>query len=113
MQANEILKVYARIEYLSTTDNKWYKLKDYYPFVFPLENEELIVVLDMGGAQGSDFGHFKIQDNELWCQDFESHEWSKVTDIRICREQEVPYIVPKMVAVGKPFPVEQNKGEPA
>jgi hypothetical protein len=105
MQAKEILEQYAQIEYLSITDDKWYKLMDYYPFAFPLENEDSIVVLDMGGAQGSDFGHFKIQDNGLWRQAFETHEWVKVTDIRICQNQGTPYIVPKMTAGGEPFKI--------
>ncbi len=103
MQAKQILQYYNQIEYLSTTDKKWYKLSDYYPFVFPLEESPEVVVLDTGG-KGGDFGHFKVIDNKLIRQDIASREWIVVTDVRGIED------TPKesnrnqgITAVGEPF----------
>ena len=103
MQAAEVLKNYAQIEYLSTTNNKWYKLKDYYPFAFPLEDNPFVFVLDVGGAQGGDFGHFKIVDNKLFRHEPQTLKWVTVTDIRLTEISTIQHQSLGITAVGEPF----------
>jgi len=111
MDSLEILKRYSQIEYLSTTDKKWYKLKDYYPFAFPIKGEDEAVVLDTGGESG-DFGHFKITGGKLLRKVFfpGGDQWEAVTNIRVIDGITTsPEPKPGIIAVGEPFVIERAK----
>ena len=111
MLGSEILARYRQIEYLATTDGKWYKLSDLFPFASLLEGDPEIVVLDTGGQSG-DFGHFKIAGGKLLRElAYPFAEWHIVADIRFCTEPRKPYRNPGIIAVGKPFIITKRSQE--
>ena len=88
MLGKEIHEKYDLIEYLSSTpDNKWYKLKDHYPFCFGRIDDPEVIVLDTGGQQGAEMGQYKIKENKLIRLNWETHEWEIITDIRLIEKE--------------------------
>ena len=101
MNSKEIIERYHLIEYLSPTDNIWYKLKDYYPFCFSHQDDLEIIVLDTGSFEGADLGYFKINDGKLFRQNYKSQKFVVLNDIRFLDGDLIETKLSSITAIGK------------